>query len=923
MFGFRTHCVLPTPVHPKPLPPETLEDVRRLFPGKIPEDFSLFQLHTPAISYRIQIYCAVVVDTRSSFSMRSIVLLQGTSADQDTRFSNKQAKLMKSQKFAPELENLVDMTKVKMDVMRPWIANRVTELLGFEDEVLINFIYGLLDGKVVNGKEIQISLTGFMEKNTGKFMKELWILLLSAQKNASGVPQQFLDAKEEETRKKKAETDRISSEIQKKKEREGRELEQEKMKKMDGEVDNSRANNVEHELRTSSAHSLEEKGTGDRNGSRRRSRVSRSPHSADHSSLSPPERRKSRSISESPRSRSISSERLKRSPPRRSVTPPRRRPFHSRRRSTSRPRLRSPSPMRRRLRSPPRRRSRSPIRLRSRSPVRRRSRSPVRYRSRSPIRRGSPSPVRRRSRSPVRRRSPYAVRRRSPSPVRRRYRRSPSTPRHRSPSPRLRRSPIPSRRRLPTPSRHRSPSPEQWSSPSPARRLLPSPGRRKSPKRQRRSPVQSPRERNRTFEKLSPIRHARTRDNAESSAEIRKGIDSGVLRTPISLRSPQRDPQDRDDTRKKPHSSSPSSDRSQTHSGPPPSSRRRSPSEDRRSFSPYVSPVKQTKEQKLRDISASPPAKPRDQKPRLGNPVTRGEKEETYARGSGDRKLKSSEKRSAHLSTVDDRKASRERVPYKDDDTSERVGGRHSIEIRSRPDGLELRKKDQEIRSAKTSKSVIHPEVAVQQKLPSIKEDTSLSERHRVSSPEGITKYDEKDDSHSDEVKGSKVVQASLKLKEGNEEDRSGSLSSGSLERDKRPHEVREKRKHKRSERKEVASDDSDDSKIEGRKDAKRRRKEEKKLRKDERRRRKEERRRRREERRRAEKLKEKSIETVSPPTDYEKNNDGNASDSERIVRTESGASDAEVTETEQKRLEIELRKKALESLRAKRGVGH
>lgn len=40
------------------------------------------------------------------------------------------------------------MTKVKMDVMRPWIANRVTELIGFEDEVLINFIYGLLDGKV-------------------------------------------------------------------------------------------------------------------------------------------------------------------------------------------------------------------------------------------------------------------------------------------------------------------------------------------------------------------------------------------------------------------------------------------------------------------------------------------------------------------------------------------------------------------------------------------------------------------------------------------------------------------------------------------------------------------------------------------------------------------------------------------------------
>lgn len=34
---------------------------------------------------------------------------QGTSADQDTRFSNKQAKLLKSQKFPPELDNLVSL----------------------------------------------------------------------------------------------------------------------------------------------------------------------------------------------------------------------------------------------------------------------------------------------------------------------------------------------------------------------------------------------------------------------------------------------------------------------------------------------------------------------------------------------------------------------------------------------------------------------------------------------------------------------------------------------------------------------------------------------------------------------------------------------------------------------------------------------
>jgi hypothetical protein len=54
-----------------------------------------------------------------------------------------------------------------------------------------------------DGKKIQIQLTGFMEKNTVKFMKELWGLLLSAQQNASGVPQQFLDEKEAEIQQRK------------------------------------------------------------------------------------------------------------------------------------------------------------------------------------------------------------------------------------------------------------------------------------------------------------------------------------------------------------------------------------------------------------------------------------------------------------------------------------------------------------------------------------------------------------------------------------------------------------------------------------------------------------------------------------------------------------------------------------------------
>ncbi|CAN4093315.1 unnamed protein product [Withania somnifera] len=190
------------------------------------------------------------------------------------------------------------MTKVKMDVMKPWIAKRVTELIGFEDEVLINFIYSLLERKVVNGKEVQISLTGFMERNTGKFMKELWVLLLSAQNNAGGVPQLFLEAKEEEMRKKKAEMDRIANEIQKKKERECREMDQEKRKKMDNYDNNSPEKNAareptpKHQLQVRLMDNLD---PVERNGSRSRNRISRSPRSADHS----PSPRRSRSISKS------------------------------------------------------------------------------------------------------------------------------------------------------------------------------------------------------------------------------------------------------------------------------------------------------------------------------------------------------------------------------------------------------------------------------------------------------------------------------------------------------------------------------------------------------------------------------------------------------------------------------------------------
>uniref|UniRef100_A0A8C6X934 PWI domain-containing protein n=1 Tax=Naja naja TaxID=35670 RepID=A0A8C6X934_NAJNA len=74
---------------------------------------------------------------------------KGTSAEQDNRFSNKQKKLLKQLKFAECLEKKVDMSKVNLEVIKPWITKRVTEILGFEDDVVIEFIFNQLEVKVI------------------------------------------------------------------------------------------------------------------------------------------------------------------------------------------------------------------------------------------------------------------------------------------------------------------------------------------------------------------------------------------------------------------------------------------------------------------------------------------------------------------------------------------------------------------------------------------------------------------------------------------------------------------------------------------------------------------------------------------------------------------------------------------------------
>ncbi|XP_013780163.1 serine/arginine repetitive matrix protein 1-like isoform X5 [Limulus polyphemus] len=279
---------------------------------------------------------------------------RGTSAEQDNRFSNKQNKLLKQLKFHEILEKKVDMRKVNLDIIKPWITKKITSLLGIEDDVIIDFIFNQLEGeKYPDAKTMQINLTGFLNgKNAREFMGELWSLLLSAEENIGGIPAQFIEQKKEEIKKRQEEQEQIQANIKKIDEKEKRKI----------------ASDVNGETKT------ETEKTSDRYSPRPPSKDKKSKFDKKHSSSTDSQDDKETKTKNISRDQSRSSS-----------------PQTKRQREGNYPRRQSKSP-RHRSRSPRRRMS-----LRSQSPRKRSSlrRSPVRRRS--PSQRSSPPPTRKKS----------------------------------------------------------------------------------------------------------------------------------------------------------------------------------------------------------------------------------------------------------------------------------------------------------------------------------------------------------------------------------------------------------------------------------------------------------------------------------------------------------------------------------------------
>ncbi|SIO73885.1 PWI domain-containing protein C825.05c [Babesia microti strain RI] len=236
--------------------------------------------------------------------------------------------LLETNKWSSVFKKQVYLSKVRIDVLRPWINKRINELMGIEDEILVEYIMtqlkealqnestkDLSEIKLLDPKLLVVNITGFMAKKAQPFVAELWEHMLSAQETEHGVPTGFIQDKKQEIEMLKQKSQLLDSELARQKEvKKESALEQIARGKDRNESTDKyrRQNNREYYLRRKDSYRSGRR-YRDRD-SRKRYRRSRSPRRRSSSSS-----RSSSGRSQSPRRRSSSCSRSRGS--RRSYSP--------------------------------------------------------------------------------------------------------------------------------------------------------------------------------------------------------------------------------------------------------------------------------------------------------------------------------------------------------------------------------------------------------------------------------------------------------------------------------------------------------------------------------------------------------------------------------------------------------------------------
>ena len=144
------------------------------------------------------------------------MVLRGVSGEQDGRFADKDARERRRVQLPAEVEagGPVDLRRVNLGALRPWVAAQLRERLGFEDDIVEGFVLGQLEGASADPRAVTVSLKPFLgDEHATPFVAELWRLLLSAQESPGGIPRQFVEEEAARAREARREAERLEEEM--------------------------------------------------------------------------------------------------------------------------------------------------------------------------------------------------------------------------------------------------------------------------------------------------------------------------------------------------------------------------------------------------------------------------------------------------------------------------------------------------------------------------------------------------------------------------------------------------------------------------------------------------------------------------------------------------------------------------------------
>lgn len=118
---------------------------------------------------------------------------RGTSLESDSRFTARRAAERAARAAAPaEFSQRVNMLGVNKRRVFSWLAQRLTETIGVEDDITQSMLTQLLDVAHPDAFAVQSLLEGVIDKQATPFTLELWRVLLAAQASPLGVPPEWL-----------------------------------------------------------------------------------------------------------------------------------------------------------------------------------------------------------------------------------------------------------------------------------------------------------------------------------------------------------------------------------------------------------------------------------------------------------------------------------------------------------------------------------------------------------------------------------------------------------------------------------------------------------------------------------------------------------------------------------------------------------